>query len=502
MLKAILLCGLWTLVHAQFPGPAGGCPTFPDPKRLPSLNSLMSLPGTKLAFSQIDQMIETMMEQKMAPSLTLGVVYQQEVVWFKGYGVFNSSIGKAPPNQDTVYRTGSIGKLFTTLLTMVARDHGLISLDEPISNVNPKFTMKNPFDASSRGVTFQQLASHMAGIASNEPLRLDNVTNDQAFALLANLTLIAPPDSIPLYSNLGFEILGNVVAEAMGYASYDKALQDFVFDPLGLSSSSVRYNSSKFDGRMAECWQGSKLTPAECLEDGGWTNPDGAHYSTTRDLMELIKLFFRQSGGRGGKQIVEGQTIRGMMLPRYIYPDRRSGFATPFELYWNYNDLLLHTKRGDIAGYSTEMIMSLPMQLGMIALCGEVEQANKFAQVAADILYPAFLAGINGLQVPMHVPPNWKVLLGTYANSEATATISGDANGLYFTCPQLSSGLLQWSTTDASFQLLPAPGNQNDCFITGIDQVLYSWIIFDDLSSPTRLTIPAQLGWRRPLVRV
>lgn len=73
--------------------------------------------------------------------------------------------------------------------------------------------------------------------------------------------------------------------------------------------------------------------------------------STTRDMMELIKLFFRQNGARGGRQIVEGQSIRGMMLPRYIYPDRRSGFATPFELYWNFNDLLLHTKRGDISGY-------------------------------------------------------------------------------------------------------------------------------------------------------
>lgn len=51
---------------------------------------------------------------------------------------------------------------------------------------------------------------------------------------------------------------------------------------------------------------------------------------------------------------------------------------------------------------STEMIMSLPMQLGMIALCGEVEQANKFAQVAADILYPAFLG-------QPQIEPHWIV---------------------------------------------------------------------------------------------
>ena len=284
-------------VLAQFPSAYGGCPTQVPSGPLPSSAELLSTVGMRRALSAIDSSISSLLSTNSLPSVSAAVVYDQTIIW---YGIFNASIGTAP-TLDTVYRTGSIGKLYTTLLMMVARDEGLLHLDTPVASLIPDFHFVNPFEQSSRGPTFQQLASHMAGIPTSDALHLNEhtITNREMFALLSNLSLTTPPDTIPLYSNLGFACLGNLVAELFN-TTYRDALQRFVLSPLQLNSTSVAYDATRFDGRMAEGWDYGQPAPfLDATADWGWYDPCCGPQGESCHLREAQCQRGTTSAGRG-----------------------------------------------------------------------------------------------------------------------------------------------------------------------------------------------------------
>ena len=522
-LRTVLCCLLLTLQlgcsSAQFPSDYGGCPAAVPNGPLPALTALRDVPAIGRALADMDAAIAHLIEPASIPSVSAAVVFDQQIMWSKGYGIFNSTIGRAP-DLDTVYMTGSVGKLYTALLMMVARDKGLLHLDSPVSSLIPDFHFINPYEPASRGPTFQQLASHLSGVPSQVGLEFDvDPSNRLMFALLANSSLTVQPDTVPMYSNLGFSCLGNVVAELLN-ESYSDALQQLVLDPLGLKSTSTAYKSS-FDGRMAQGWIFGVPVPAEDVTqaDGGWFAPDGGHFTTARDLASLLSFFFRQDAAAGPGQIISGASIREMMLPRYIYPDRRSGFATPFELYWTADEQLLHTKLGDSGdGYSTYVLMSVPLKVGLVVLVNSLEEAPPVAQVAANLLFPAARAAVAAIARPYPLPPNFNSFLGQYQSqvegSVYIVIIRGNADAglhldLLWSSPmnesnflEVASAPLRWNGPNATFQVMPETGTEASCIIVSVYQFAFEWIYFDSITNPQSFVAPTITAWAPPFIRV
>jgi len=75
----------------------------------------------------------------------------------------------------SIYRIGSISKVFVMLSMMVLRDSGKLNLDDEISNYVPEFKVKNPWsNRTKRGITFRQLATHLSGISRESPCTTDS----------------------------------------------------------------------------------------------------------------------------------------------------------------------------------------------------------------------------------------------------------------------------------------------------------------------------------------
>src|SRR5436190_648599 len=72
-----------------------------------------------------------------------------------------------PATPDTVYRVGSVSKLFTDLAIMQLVERGLLDLDDPITKYLPDFKPRNRFDVA---ITLRQLMSHRAGLVREPPL--------------------------------------------------------------------------------------------------------------------------------------------------------------------------------------------------------------------------------------------------------------------------------------------------------------------------------------------
>ena len=221
-------------VHAAFPTSFGGCFSPPSVKGINITSS--SIPSNIASVLETaNVMVRQVQEQGIdlvdsglwttpTSSIAVGVVYDQELIWSQGYG--NTGEGGGAPtnivssvvNADTIFRIGSISKVLAMLSMMSARDAGHISLDDPISKHVPAFSVKPPPPGSGlgtgsgrTGVTFASLASHLAGLTRESPCSNQQCVMDdeEAFRRIAETMQILPANTMSIYSNLGFEVLGH-----------------------------------------------------------------------------------------------------------------------------------------------------------------------------------------------------------------------------------------------------------------------------------------------------
>src|SRR5688572_353398 len=102
------------------------------------------------------------------PGLSIAIVAGQEVLMAEGCGSADLET-EAPANGETVYRVGSVTKVFTALMLMQLRDAGKLDLDDSIQQHLPEFRIRSRH-ADARPATFRQAAAHYAGLPLEPPL--------------------------------------------------------------------------------------------------------------------------------------------------------------------------------------------------------------------------------------------------------------------------------------------------------------------------------------------
>src|SRR3989454_6507526 len=141
------------------------------------------------------------MEYKTFPTFSIALVNDNHVVWPQGFG-YPDPDKKIPASPETVYRIGSVSKLFTDIGVMQLVERGELDLDAPIQKYLPDFQPHNPFH---KEITLRQLMSHRAGLLREPPV--GNYFDPSELSLSAmvhslnDTTLVYPPESHTKYSN-------------------------------------------------------------------------------------------------------------------------------------------------------------------------------------------------------------------------------------------------------------------------------------------------------------
>ena len=147
------------------------------------------------AISLLDLWIKEQMAYRQLPSLTIGIVYDQELIWAQGYGYADLE-RQAPATPRTLYRIASITKTFTATAIMQLRDAGRLRLDDPVVDYLPWFQLRNPFDQAPV-VTIRHLLTHTAGLPREAafPYWTDHnfPTREQIREALPSQPMIYPP---------------------------------------------------------------------------------------------------------------------------------------------------------------------------------------------------------------------------------------------------------------------------------------------------------------------
>jgi len=206
------------------------------------------VPGETLQ-EKVDSLVQPMVEDGHTPGVIVGVLLPDGSKTFFGYGVADQDTG-LKPNGDTLFAIGSLSKGFLGAVTALLVDEGTLSWDETLRALLPPNT---PLSPDAEKITLLQLATHTSGLP-RQPLTFQTLRyfveylfdgenfyrhfdHDYIFDYLADFE--ADNEGQPLYSNIGYGLLGYILERRTGL-SVDELLEHKIVGPLGLECTGYK----------------------------------------------------------------------------------------------------------------------------------------------------------------------------------------------------------------------------------------------------------------------
>lgn len=188
--------------------------------------------------ADIDRTMENYRLDSHIPGMVWGVVRDGRLVHVKGAGVQDVDTERAV-TADTLFRIASMTKAFTALSILKLRDEGKLQLDAPVETYVPELRgWKYPTDDSPR-IRVRELLTHTAGFVTDDPWG-DRQTplseGDFTSMLREGVQFTRPPATAMEYSNLGYALLGRIIANVSGQP-YKEFVQQSLFTPLGMAAT-------------------------------------------------------------------------------------------------------------------------------------------------------------------------------------------------------------------------------------------------------------------------
>src|SRR5262245_46815482 len=191
------------------------------------------------AIDVLEAWVEAQRAQRELPGLSMAIVHDQTLLWAHGFGWADVD-RKEPATAATLYRIGSITKLFTATAILILRDAGRLALDDPIARYLPWFEMKAPPNAGI--ITIRHLLTHTSGLPREAAFPY---FTDSHFPTIDEIRARLPAQERPLpvehrwkYSNLGATLAGEIVATVSGQAYADFVRQRILL-PLDMADTLI-----------------------------------------------------------------------------------------------------------------------------------------------------------------------------------------------------------------------------------------------------------------------
>ena len=344
----------------------------------------------------LERVIIAEMHDKQLPAVSIALVDKDRIVWARGFGDADS-VHHVPATAETVYRVGSVSKLFTDIGIMQLVEKGRVNLDAPVSRYLPGFHPANSYGAP---ITLRELTSHRAGLMREPPQ--GNYFDASSPSLRATVmsmnttSLMYKPATHIKYSNAGVATVGYVLERAGG-ETFSAYLTKHVLAPLGMEESAFELTPA-LRPRLATGYMWTydgRRFPAPGFQLG--ESPAGSLYTTVTDLCRFMSAMFARGQGLHGR-VLQAKTVEEMWVPQFARAGTKTGYGIGFGVD-TLDGLRTVAHGGAIYGFATQASMLPDERLG-VAVVTTLDATNAVTSRIATAALRAMLAVRNHRPVP------------------------------------------------------------------------------------------------------
>lgn len=291
--------------------------------------------------ARIDAVVKDSIAAHETPGAVVLVEHRGRVVYRKAFGDRAVLPSREPATVDTVYDVASLTKVVATAPSvMILVEEGKLRLADPVVRYVPEFAAGGGERAK---VTVEQLLLHRAGFAPDDPLALYTGTPAEIFARKYKEPLVNAPGEKFVYSDVGYEVLGELVRKVSG-KTLDAFAEERIFRPLGMRETSFHPLPPRGGAGGLPSLQGEgrgegatgagtlrRIAPTE-QRDGRWMRGEvhdprayalggvAGHaglFSTADDLARFCRMLL--GGGRLGKaRVLSPLGVEALTRPRFL----------------------------------------------------------------------------------------------------------------------------------------------------------------------------------------
>jgi len=369
-------------------------------------------------FDSVRALIRPRIVDGSVPSVSVALAQRGKIIWEEGFGWANRE-ERIPATENTMYSLASISKPITASGLMTLVQAGKIDLDKPINDYLGDAKLKARI-GNANDATVRRVANHSSGLPlhyqfffSNEPYQKPSY--DETILRYGNLVTI--PGEHYQYSNLGFGIIGYVLARVSG-ESYPDFMRQAVFLKLGMTHTSVgigpgleKFQAIRYDSKGAPIPFYNFDHPAA-----------SAVYSSAHDLVRF-GMFHLKDHLPDQAQILTDTSIDAMHQPTMKISDN-----TGYGIGWFTEDrpdgyhVVSHT--GGMPGVAT-ILMLVPSEDIAVAVLTNCAEDRAAIMGVVDAIFKALLPKWQATppapktSVPPFTPGSdllgtWKGTLHTY----------------------------------------------------------------------------------------
>jgi CubicO group peptidase (beta-lactamase class C family) len=387
------------------------------PARTASLRARLSWTAMTSPVAKITDDLEakaaSFVKEHRLPGAAVGVVHVDDLIWSAGIG-FADVPARRPPDASTLYRIASITKTFTGTAIMQLRDEGRLHLDDPIVTHVPELRdAASPFGPIET-VTIRRMLSHESGLTS-EPPGTDWSTPVYEAVIARNLERVSeigtriPPNAQQKYSNLAYQVLGEVVARVTG-APYVDRVRSAILEPLGMTNTFFEPLPDEALPRRATGYKARWLSDELDVADTSLTIwAEGGLWSSVSDLARWISFQLSE-----GSPVLAGSTLREMHAARYLGNEE---WTEAWGITWyamRKGGVTWVQHSGGIHGFDTNACFDPKERVGAIALLNGSSDAAELSMELGAMAHAAVRGAAPDIEAPTATPGAYRSLLGLY----------------------------------------------------------------------------------------
>jgi len=330
------------------------------------------------------------------PGMAVTIVQGEDVIYTKAFGVKTLG-GSDPVTTDTIFQIGSTSKAFTAALVAMLVDEGKVGWKDPVTSHLADFEMYDPW--VTREFMIEDLMAQRSGMPPHaiDALVLFSFKRDDTRGALRYVKPASSFRSEFAYQNNLFLVASELVEKHTG-KSWEENIEEHIFEPLGMSSSSMDMKSfqegkdvTSLHHRLGD----NIITLPEDWPYLSWTyvyGPAGGINSNITDMAKWLK--FQVNGGVfEGKRLLSEANMNFMHTPKTIaalIPGRKEYYCEA----WVYREnvpcpIVWHN--GGTTGCKTMVAIVPEAKIGVVVLSNLID--SMLPEALAYRFFDMYLGG-------------------------------------------------------------------------------------------------------------